>query len=414
MPPPMSTDDHADVALVGGGAAGLMAAITAGRANPDRRILILDGARRLGAKILVSGGGRCNVTHDVVDETAFAGSSRHAIRNVLRRFDVPQVIDFFAQLGVLLKREETGKLFPVTDSAGTILDALLRAAADAHVEIRTGCRVDSVQRDDVGRYHLAGPWGSLCANTLILATGGRSLPKSGSDGSGYALARSLGHTLTQRIFPALVPLLLPREHFLCALSGLAVIAHLEVRAASGKRLHTFTDSILCTHFGLSGPGILDISRYLLDAQADDSAAHLVINWIPHIADPEAHFRNPARNASVGSLLRQWLPERLARALCEHARLQWTAPLAHLFREGRSALLATLTEMRTPVIGDRGYTYAEVTAGGVPLSEVILKTMESRRSPRLHLCGEILDVDGRIGGYNFQWAWASGYVAGVSV
>ena len=404
----------ADIVIVGAGAAGLTAAIWAGRSFPGRRIVVLDGARTLGAKILVSGGGRCNVTHDVVDAAAYAGSSLQAINKVLRRFDVAPTIAFFRELGVELKREETGKLFPTTDSARTVLQALLNGARDAGARIEHPCRVETVAPSAVG-FRVAGGWGQLETRRLVLATGGKSLPKSGSDGHGYQIARALGHQLSPRIFPALVPLTLPSDHFICALSGIAAPASLELWSRTGKRLRSFTNSTLCTHFGLSGPSALDISRYYLDAVADDPEARLTINWLP---ERPAEALDRDLQALGGSTplryLRDALPERLARAICEHAGVE-PGTLGHeLSRVQRKALVRSLTQLPLPVTGSRGYNFAEVTAGGVPLSELRLDTMESRVQPGLHLCGEICDVDGRIGGYNYQWAWASGYVAGCAV
>src|SRR5215813_11972402 len=192
--------EQAHIVIIGAGAAGLMSAIWAGRTFPDRSIVVLDSAKKLGAKILVSGGGRCNVTHDEVDEQAYAGSSRNAIKKVLRRFDVPQTVAFFRELGVMLKREETGKLFPVTDSARSVLDALLSAARTANVMIKHPYRVEAVEKCG-DKFVVAGPWGQLEADRVVLATGGQSLPKTGSDGHGYAIARALGHHVTRRIFP---------------------------------------------------------------------------------------------------------------------------------------------------------------------------------------------------------------------
>lgn len=406
--------DRADVLIVGAGAAGLFAAIWAGRTHPGRRILLLDGAKTLGAKILVAGGGRCNVTHDVVSAEAYAGSSRNAIRKVLKHFDVPQTIAFFEELGVTLKREESGKLFPVTDSARTILEALLSAVRQAGAEIHHPCRVERVEKTEAG-FRVEGTWGALEASKLVLATGGMSLPKSGSDGHGYHLARGLGHTITERVFPALVPLILPADHFLRALSGITAPARLEVRSASGKLLAAFTDSTLCTHFGLSGPAVLDISRFYIDAALDDPhGTQLLVNWLPdHTSESFEQRILSAGRVSIGRLLSDHLPERLARALCHAANIEPQTPAQQLTRDARRALVRTVTLLSIPVAGNRGFTYAEVTAGGIPLSEIRLETMESRVCPGLHLCGEICDVDGRIGGYNFQWAWASGYVAGVS-
>jgi predicted Rossmann fold flavoprotein len=406
--------ERAEVVIVGAGAAGLMAGIWAGRTNPRRRIVVLDGAHTLGAKILVAGGGRCNVTHDVVDETAYAGSSRNAIKKVLRRFDVAKTITFFRELGVELKREETGKLFPVTDSARTVLDALLRAAREANVQILNPCRVETIDKQG-DTFSVSGAWGEIQTARVVLATGGKSLPKSGSDGHGLALAQSLGHKLTERIFPALVPLTLPKDHFVCGLSGLTLPTTLEVRSGTGKRLAAFSDSTLCTHFGLSGPSVLDISRYYIEAKLDDPNAMLTVNWIPEKSGEQVE--NELKTLGRTTLLRYFggqVPERLLRALCDEAGVEPSTTGDQLPREVRRALVTMWTQGPLPVTGNRGYLYAEVTAGGVPLADIRLETMESRVCGGLHLCGEICDVDGRIGGYNFQWAWASGYTVGVSV
>lgn len=388
----------------------MMAAIWAGRTGRGLRVVAMDGAKRLGAKILVAGGGRCNVTHDVVDETAYAGSSRNAIKKVLRRFDVARTVEFFREIGVELKREETGKLFPVTDDAHTVLDALLGAVREGGAELRHPWRVGGVSREGDGFVLTRADAEPevVRARRMILATGGMALPRSGSDGQGYSIARALGHTVTKRVFPALVPLTLPKEHFLCGLSGVAAPAMLVLREATGKRVVSFTGPVLCTHFGVSGPAVMDMSRYFLEA----GGRALVVNWLPSSTrdglDRELLRLGPR---SVGRFLSDRLPERLALALCAEAGVATSTPGHALTREQRRAVTGMVCEMPLPVTGDRGFTFAEATAGGVPLSEIHLETMESRVCPGLHLCGEICDVDGRIGGYNFQWAWASGFVAG---
>jgi predicted Rossmann fold flavoprotein len=376
--------------------------------------VILDSARKLGAKILVAGGGRCNVTHDIVSTDAYAGSSRNAIKKVLRRFDVPPTIEFFHELGVNLKREDTGKLFPTTDNARTVLDALLRAANQAGVAIRHPRRVEIVERAENG-FRAAGEWGEIESGTLVLATGGKSLPKTGSDGHGYEMARILGHKVTRRIFPALVPLTLPKDHFICQLSGLTLPASVELLSPTGKKLLSFTDSTLCTHFGLSGPSVLDFSRYYIDAKLSNPDVSAAINWLPgeNIESLESHLLALGRMTLL-RFLTQNLPEHLVRALCLQVGVEPGTRGDQLTREQRKMLARVVTRLPLPITGNRGYTYAEVTAGGIPLSEIHLETMESRVCRGLYLCGEICDVDGRIGGYNFQWAWASGYVAGTSV
>lgn len=426
--------DSCDIAIIGCGAAGLMAAIWAGRTahatGGEPRIVALDGARTLGAKILVAGGGRCNVTHDVVDETAYAGSSPHAIRKVLLRFDVARTVEFFREIGVELNREDTGKLFPVTDEARTVLSALLAAARDAGVELRHPARVVDVARGDTGFQLRLGPLGDgagrndrvIFAQRVILCTGGMALPKSGSDGLGYELARSLGHGVTPHVFPALVPLFVKKGHWLGALSGIAVTATLEVRSHSGQKLQSMTGAVLLAHFGLSGPCVLDISRYWIQARRDaeragDPPPQLLVNWLPgettESVDREmVNLRRQSPQAWLTELARGRLPERLAAGIVQHVGIAQGTTGSTMSRSQRRSLAVALTQLAVPISGDRGFTYAEATAGGVPLSEIRLETMESRVCPGLHLCGEILDVDGRIGGYNFQWAWSSGFVAGT--
>jgi predicted Rossmann fold flavoprotein len=392
--------EHFDVAVIGAGAAGLMAAIFAGRAGA--RVIALDGAKRIGAKILIAGGGRCNVTHDVVRADDFTGN-HNTIAKVLRTFDVPATIDFFRSLGVELKREETGKLFPVTDRARTVLDALLRGAADAGVRIVTGERVTSIDAGPPFRI------GSVTADSLVIATGGRSVPKTGSDGSGYALARSLGHSITPT-FPALVPLLLPDGHWLTTLSGTSADVEIALRSATGRVLHREKGAMLCTHFGLSGPVVLDISRHWIASRQESTT--LSMNVIPSYTFEEMDKRlvevsstNP--RATIASALRGEIPERLLTAIAKES-----TPIAKMARDDRRRVARSLTDLPLPVTGDRGFDYAEVTAGGVPLTEVDVRTMKSRVRDGLYLCGEILDVDGKIGGYNFQWAWSSGRLAGM--
>ncbi len=406
--------ERIDLAVVGAGAAGLMAAISAGRACREAgrhaSIALFDGARTLGAKILVAGGGRCNVTHDTVSAEDYAGSSRNAIRKVLLRFGVAETVAFFREIGVELKREGTGKLFPVTDRARTVLDALLGAARAAGAEVRHPWRIEGVAGDAEG-FLLSGGPRPVRARRVVLATGGKSLPKSGSDGHGYEIARSLGHSITPRVFPALVALLLDASSPLRALSGLTLPATLELRSPTGRRLVAFTDSTLCTHWGISGPSVLDISRYWLDAP---EGSRLVANWLPG-ETPESVDRALCALGprTVARYLGERLPQRLAEALCAVAGVDPRTPGHSLERERRRALAAGACAMHLPVAGDRGWNFAEATAGGVPLGEVRLETMESRVRQGLHLCGEMCDVDGRIGGFNFQWAWASGHVAGRS-
>lgn len=403
----------ADITVIGAGAAGLMAAIAAARAAPAHRVVALDGAARLGAKILIAGGGRCNVTHHAVRETDFNGSTPAAIRNVLRAFDVASTVRFFEDAGVPLKREDTGKLFPASDRARDVLDALLRTANDAGVEVRHPCRVSGIDRLDAGFavHTVADGSESVECRAAIVATGGRSVPKTGSDGSGYALLQSLGVPLTPRIFPALVPLTLPAGHPLTTLAGLATDVTLTVVSGSGRHLRRVSGALLCTHQGVSGPAVLDVSRHWLAARDDDPLAGVLVNWHAGTA-PEAldgrlqqHGARPIRRA-----LAPPLPDRLADLLCVMASVDPQHLGSTLTREARRRLVTACTALPLPVTGSRGFAVAEVTAGGVPLA-ALTPGLEARACPGLFVCGEVCDVDGRIGGFNFQWAWASGTAAG---
>ena len=405
------SQSHADVVVVGAGAAGLFAAIHAARRGRD--VLLLDGAKRVGTKILVAGGGRCNVTHHAVTERDYHASSRPVVRNVLRSFTVQDTIDFFEREGVFLKQEDTGKLFPTTDRARTVLDALLHAAEQSGVRLEHPRRVLKAQQTEMG-FELETSTTSVQAQRMVLATGGRALPKSGSDGLGYTIAESFGHTTSDRIFPALVPLVLPGGHAFRDVAGVALPAVLTVVASSGKHLSDTQGDLLLTHFGVSGPAALDISHAWRDAFEDDHEVRILANLLPKqtLEETDASIRD-AGGRTIQGWLREHFPARLAGALLDLSGTPSQTPCTHLTKSQRTAIRTCIHEVPLRFEGDRGWHHAEVTMGGVPLSEIKWQTMESRVNNGLFLCGEILDVDGRIGGFNFQWAWASGYLAGNS-
>lgn len=410
-------DDTHDVAVVGAGAAGLAASIFAAEAATKdghaQRIVLLDGAKTIGAKILVSGGSRCNVTHEVVSPLDFFGN-RRIIKNVLAGFSVEHTVAWFASLGVELKREETGKLFPVTDKARTILHALVNRCHTLGARIRPDHRVIGIEKSPEAGFILQHSQGTLHAKKVILATGGRSIPKSGSDGFGYCLARRLGHRVTATV-PALVPLMLDDRMFHQTLSGLSQEVELTI-VVKGRILYRRTGSMLWTHFGISGPAVMDASRFWALAHEQGEPIEVYGNFLPGQTQEQAKswLMEQTANNPRRSLLKTWtkqIPERFAEALCSHVGCDPKTAVAQLSRIGRNRLLAALTKFTFPIIHDRGWNHAEVTAGGVPLEEVHYQTMESKLVPGLYLIGEILDCDGRIGGFNFQWAWATGLLAG---
>ncbi len=423
-----------DVAVVGAAAAGLAAAIQAGQTGA--RVLLLNAHPKVGLKILMSGGTRCNVTHRTVSERDYNGGSRAVVARTLRAFSAERTREWFASMGVTLRLESTGKYFPTTDDAHTVLDALLAEARRAGVRIESGWRVVRVTRDGdaftlamqpMANSNAFGPvlpkYGHVewdlpdvhaarteRARAVVLATGGISFPRTGSDGTGYALARALGHTLVAPV-PCLTPLTsddaLPR-----ALQGLTLDLALTLWV-DGARAVTTQGSCVFTHVGLSGPAALDISRHWL--RADGARTRAITACFISGATEEsllgAWFEAP--RVSVRRHLGEHVPDRLVLALCEESDVVPGTPLAQVRKDARTTLLRALVRRDMRITGTLGFEKAEATAGGVVLSEVDPSTLESRCTRGVFLCGEILDVDGRLGGFNFQWAWSSGAVAGAA-
>jgi predicted Rossmann fold flavoprotein len=392
------------VAVVGAGAAGLMAAIAA--AQNGATVTLLEGTHRVGTKILMSGGTRCNVTHDFVSADDYYGGSRNVVARLLREFSHEDARRFFEELGVELKREDTGKLFPATDDAQTVLDALLARAAALEIPILTGRKVTALTPG----WTLHTSAGELEAERVILTTGGLSFPRTGSDGTGYALARALGHTIVPTT-PALTPLV-ARGGIHERLRGVTLNVTLTVRV-SGKKAWEGTGSFLFTHFGYSGPVVLDASRHVARAEGPVAVFASFLTGFDAKAFEAAllaEAKAEPRRTILGAL-RGRLPESLAFELVRVAGVPGDRMLGQLKKDERGSVARAVAEYELPVLEVMGYRKAEVTAGGVAIGEVDPRTMESRLAPGVHLAGEILDTDGRLGGYNFQWAWSTGWVAG---
>ena len=398
------------IAIVGAGAAGLATAIFAVRRGAKGPIVLFDGAARPGAKILVSGGSRCNVTNVVVTEGDFSGAPPHLLRRVLRAYGVDETVAFFREIGVALHEEEHGKLFPDANRSRVVLQAVLDEASRRGVVLRAGERVQAVQAAG-GGFAVRTTREELTAARAVLATGGLSLPKSGSDGLGLRIAETLGHSVVPTT-PALVPLVLSGP-FHVPLSGVAHEVEVAVRAA-GRTVTRRKGSLLWTHFGVSGPVVLDASREWLRARVAGLDATVEVNVLPgrDFGGVEGELvRLSAASPRLGAarVLSRWLPGAVAEAVAREAGVGETT-VGRLRREERRALVHGLVSRPLPVVDSRGYDFAEATAGGVPLTEVDARTMESRRQAGLFLVGEMLDVDGRIGGFNFQWAWSGAWVA----
>ncbi len=404
-----------DLVVVGAGAAGLATAIFAARAAPHLRVRCVDGARRIGAKILVSGGSRCNVTNRVVTERDFWGGSSRVVRNVLRAFPAPRAAAFFEELGVRLHEEEEGKLFPDSNTSRTVLDALLNEAARLNIVIDTGHRVTAVRKDDEG-FVVSFAGSEIRSRAVVIATGGRSLPKTGSDGAGYDLVRRLGHGYVETT-PALAPLVLDGGTH-AALAGVSHGAVLSLRV-NGRIETRLEGSLLWTHFGMSGPVVLNMARHWHRMRLDGASVDVMVNLVPgeSFESLEAWWLEQERErprAQVATIVAMRVPSAVADTWLRVAGIGPDVTMAHLPRDDRRRLIHALVETPVMVVDSRGYGYAEVTAGGIPLDEIDPATMQSRVCPGLFLVGEILDVDGRLGGFNFQWAWSSGWVAGHAI
>jgi predicted Rossmann fold flavoprotein len=406
----------ADVLIVGAGAAGLATAIFARRAGTRQRVVVLDGAKRPGAKILISGGSRCNVTNAVVTDRDYWGGRSTIVRRVLRAFPAHDAIAFFRELGVPLHEEPGGKLFPDSNRSRDVLDALLRELHARGGFLQPDERVLALAKRN-GEFLVTTSREEWSAATVVLATGGLSVPKTGSDGAGFAMARSLGHTVVPTT-PALAPLLLDPQSFHRDVSGVAHDVELAVWV-DGAVATRLRGAMLWTHFGVSGPVAMNASRHWLRAQIEGKPVAITVNFAPDrgFDTMDAEIVGAARNSpasTVGSLAGSVVPASVAAALLTAIGIPAATTLAHLTRDDRRRLTRTLVEWPLPVTGTRGYGFAEATAGGVALDEIDPRTMESRRCAGLFLVGEVLDVDGRIGGFNFQWAWSTGFVAGRAI
>ena len=393
------------VAVIGAGAAGTMAAIFAARSGQEETIL-LEGTRDGGRKILISGGGRCNVLPARVDESRFVTASSPAtLRNMLRSWPLGEQIAFFEQeLGIPLAEEvESGKLFPRSNRARDVRDGLLAEAERSGVRWVPDCRVTGLA-PETGRWRVeregAPP---LIADQVIVATGGLSVPRTGSDGAGLAMLRHLGHTI-HPTYAALTPLLAEPAPF-GTLAGVSL--RVGITAQSGEHLARAEGGFLFTHHGYSGPAVLDVSHVAVRFRE----ATVTVRWGGLDRTGWEAVLHPQGARTVGGVVRAELPERLAGMLLEAAGVNPAIPLAQLRRDDRRRLLDTLAGGELPWTGDEGYKKAEVTGGGLALSEVNPRSMESRRHAGLFVCGEALDAFGPIGGYNFLWAWATGRAAG---
>ena len=400
------------VVVVGAGAAGTMATIWAAGSGADT--LLLERTRDGGRKILISGGGRCNVLPSRVDESRFVtDSSPNTLRKMVRSWPLAEQVEFFErEVGVpLVEETESAKLFPVSNRARDVRDGLLQLASRRGARVRFETTVSGLRPDAGGSWSVDCSDGtSIGADRVIVASGGLSVPNTGSDGAGLTWLAGMGHTV-HPTYPALTPITAAPGPY-ADLAGVSLQVTLTAR--SRERNATASGGFLFTHRGYSGPAALDVSHVLVRSRVSDAPpARLIAQWTPLEADQWAERLRPTGTRTVSGVIRREMPERLAVVLMQVAQVDPATTLADLRRADRLRLIETLVRGELPWNGDEGYRKAEVTGGGVSLAEVDPRTMESRLLPGLYLCGEVLDAFGPIGGYNFLWAWATGRAAGLA-
>ncbi len=399
-----------DVVVIGAGAAGTMAAIFAARGGV--RTTLLERTRDGGRKILISGGGRCNVLPARVDESRFVtDSSPNVMRRILRSWPLDEQIRFFEQeLGIPLELEaESAKLFPASHKARDVRDGVIACAIREGVVFITDTGVADIKPDGARWTVSCDDGRSFGADAVIVATGGLSVPATGSDGRGLAILRKLGHTVNPT-YAALTPITVEPNEF-TALAGISLPVTLS--AKSPREVAKHTGGFLFTHRGYSGPSVLNVSHVAVRSRvAGGDRATLSVRWTA-LGDEEWNARlQPHGARTVAGAVRAELPERLAAVLIQRADVDPHRVLSELRRDERLRLLDTLVRGALPWSGDESYKKAEVTGGGVSLAEIDPRSMESRRHAGLFLCGEVLDAFGPIGGYNFLWAWTTGRAAGM--
>ncbi len=387
----------ADVAIIGAGAAGMMCAIEAARRG--RSVLLIDHARKLAEKIRISGGGRCNFTNLHTKPDNYLSGNPHFCRSALARYTPRDFMDWLDSHGIGYHEKKLGQMF--CDAGSEAIIALLKNECDAvGVQWLMPCKVSNVVHD--ADFTLATERGEVHAQSLVIATGGLSIPKIGATPFGYQIAQQFDIPVT-KIKPGLVPLSFHPEEW----ASYAELAGVAVDATVSYDKHMFRENLLFTHRGLSGPAILQISSYWEHGQS------LHIDLLPEYDMRALFTEHCASRLLLDNFLAQYLPKRLAEVWCAHSVLE-NKPLNQFAEKELAVLAAQLHDWQITPSGTLGYAKAEVTCGGVDTHALSSKTMQAEAVPGLYFIGEVVDVTGHLGGYNFQWAWASAYAAGQAV
>ncbi len=399
-----------EVLIIGGGASGLTAAISAARAGA--KVTLLEQNKQVGKKLLVTGNGRCNLTNRDQALYSYRGSSTDFIDTALKGFGLSETLEFFEGLGITV-RDRNGYLYPCSDQASSVADALRMEAEHLRVKLALNTRVQSVRKEN-HRFLIETPGWTYEGDALILAAGSCAAPETGSDGSGYELARAMGHGVIEPL-PALVQLRSPNKVF-PRLQGVRIEAQVSLYS-EGELLAEDRGEVQFTEYGLSGIPVFQVSRYGVRAIHEGRNVRALLNLLPFLDQKEldVFWQKRIRAGaykSAAQLLVGLFPRKMADCLLKIAKISPDRIAETLTDQERQALWRACTAFEVEISAGNGFDRAQVCSGGVDTEEVNPKTMESIRVPELYFAGEILDVDGACGGYNLQWAWTSGYLAGL--
>lgn len=404
------SSDKYQTIVIGGGAAGLIAAISAARSK--YKVLVIERNESVGRKILITGNERCNLTNTNTAPNKYFGENTKCLHNIFNRFSYNDTIKFFEELGVHLKTEKDGRVYPITDNAATILDTLVNETKRLKIKINLNERVLNLTPIESGWKTITNK-NSYWSKSVILATGGRSYPQLGSTGDGFDIAQKLGHRIIEPR-PALVPLELEGNWFK-ELQGVKVNVQITLKV-QGKTITRQTGEMLFTHFGISGPVVLDLSRLIIEYLCKPDSI-VSVNFLPGYNSNELSqylnsvWLNQPRKTLVNSLT-SLLPKKLVSVLLYEMKIEDTKKVNQLTKKDKQLLTERLSNCQLEVKSPRSFDESMVTAGGVSMNEINIRTMESLKAKGLYLAGEVLDIDGKSGGYNLQFAWSTGYLAGL--
>lgn len=403
------------IAVIGGGAAGMLAAIAAGRKGAD--VTIWERGPRVGKKILATGNGRCNYTNTYTDIEHYYGNNPKFAVSALSQFSVEQTINTFNRLGIAPKIEEQGKVYPMSGQASSILDVLLYELKELGIQICTDSYVKKISKEGKNFYVQLENDTRFKFDRVIISCGGKAKPSTGSDGSGYELARMLGHTITG-IFPALVQLKLEGQYFK-QIEGVKIEGTAQL-LCNNKLVMEEQGDILFANYGISGPPILQLSRKAGELLEKGQVPIIKVILLDKITEEELQqvmimrFKD-GPNKTIQFSLVGLINKRLIPVVLKEAGItDLNRPVSNITGQERQRIVSILTDWRFKITGTKSWPSAQVTAGGINTEEINPSTMESKLVPGLYFAGEIIDIDGRCGGFNLQWAWSSGFVAGQNV